>query len=860
MTLRVDPVPDRAVRLAELARLVRSGVSAERWEALVDALAADSRASAERVARGAGVELRRAFWTFPGLQVDGDPESLAGLGRVATSPPRGAHIRVATNAQNHAADVVQAMSGFDGRGVALALLDSGIDVDCAGSGAPHPAFEHRPRTNASRIAGAFGISNPAEFDDPTGHGTGVAGIALAIDWMSTGAPSDDGFAPAATVVSYKVTTGTWDNYLDADLLAGVERVLRDAIRFRIKVANFSYAGDPSPTWPTQQALDRLATIGDILVVTSAGNDGTLPNPTFRSCGNVNGLATAAVHANTHVYWTGSTPGPLLGDSSRLWPDIAAVGVGLITPAPDSPHGTSLPRVGTSFAAPAVAGTALVLRAARPDLDATDTKVLILNSVADISASNPGLNHFHYGLGLLRTDLAVRALLEGQLHRGVLNRTAPQTDVPIAVVAGTVYAATLGWMRNDLTSNRWDDLDLEVLDAQGAVFARSTTPQNVYERVVFRARETATWRLRVRGSSLVQDLVPWSLAFGVEHGGGRQAGEYASFAAGCAGSGADPLGVPVPALTGAVWGTSRTDLLTGVPGRVLGAFEANEIPAGYRIDRLAFRRDESHWGSRSFTIDLEILAGHTQRSVPNLSSTFASNPDGGGLVRVLRSTSLDWPGTSGLPDTPADFDCIVPLDQPFVAAGLGSGRHLLLDFKVHGHSNGSAPFGLWLDLDTDPFRYGLVYQRGDPNAVAGAVAPWSLVVSLISGESGGIAPRLIADRTPQLGERFDVVLRHAPAGAIAALVHGESRDSWGGGIGLPWSLAGAGAPRCALLVSPDALLPARVDAGGQARVEYLLPLDPALTSVEFFNQFLIVDPAANPLGLTVSNGGIGRIGG
>ncbi|MEM7198960.1 MAG: hypothetical protein AAF628_01755 [Planctomycetota bacterium] len=39
----------------------------------------------------------------------------------------------------------------------------------------------------------------------------------------------------------------------------------------------------------------------------------------------------------------------------------------------------------------------------------------------------------------------------------------------------------------------------------------------------------------------------------------------------------------------------------------------------------------------------------------------------------------------------------------------------------------------------------------------------------------------------------------------------------------------------------------------------MPTAPSLVGVEFFNQALVVDPAANPFGMTASNAGHGRLG-
>jgi hypothetical protein len=60
------------------------------------------------------------------------------------------------------------------------------------------------------------------------------------------------------------------------------------------------------------------------------------------------------------------------------------------------------------------------------------------------------------------------------------------------------------------------------------------------------------------------------------------------------------------------------------------------------------------------------------------------------------------------------------------------------------------------------------------------------------------------------------------------------------------------------VSPDLNVPVPT-IGGQAHCLVLLPSDLALNGQLFWQQFLVFDPGANALGLTVSNTGEGRMG-
>ena len=79
------------------------------------------------------------------------------------------------------------------------------------------------------------------------------------------------------------------------------------------------------------------------------------------------------------------------------------------------------------------------------------------------------------------------------------------------------------------------------------------------------------------------------------------------------------------------------------------------------------------------------------------------------------------------------------------------------------------------------------------------------------------------------------------------------------MSLPLSLAALGAPDCELLVSVDLTAVTMTDASGAALVPVAVPNDPALLDAEFFEQFAVLDAAANGFGFVFSNGGAGVVG-
>jgi len=194
------------------------------------------------------------------------------------------------------ADVAQNELGYDGTGVKIAIMDSGVDYTlpelggCFGAGCkvakgfdfvgddfdsnsnnstyspiPHP--DNDPAPCDPNVADARANQPGAGVSD-AGHGTHVAGISAADGRGHAGQVT--GVAPGATIYAYRVfgCNGSTD---DDTMLAAMERTLKDGA----DVLNMSI-GDAFDTWadaPTAQAASNLAAAG-VVVVASIGNSGT----------------------------------------------------------------------------------------------------------------------------------------------------------------------------------------------------------------------------------------------------------------------------------------------------------------------------------------------------------------------------------------------------------------------------------------------------------------------------------------------------------------------------------------------------------------------------------------------------------
>ena len=142
-----------------------------------------------------------------------------------------------------------------GRGVTVAIVDSGIDVD-------HPDLAGRVTESVeARVDGGRVVFDPSDAGASAGHGTACAGIIARI-------------APDAKFASVKVlgAGGLGDGQV---FLAGLEY----AIKKRFKVINLSL-GTTKPQFfsPLHDMLDRAYQAGCI-VVAAANN---LPQPSFPS--------------------------------------------------------------------------------------------------------------------------------------------------------------------------------------------------------------------------------------------------------------------------------------------------------------------------------------------------------------------------------------------------------------------------------------------------------------------------------------------------------------------------------------------------------------------------------------------------
>jgi subtilisin family serine protease len=278
--------------------------------------------------------------------------------------------------------------GFTGKGVTVAILDSGIDND-------HPDLQ------GAVVAERNFITGGDEARDGLGHGTHVAGIVTGSGAASGGRYR--GMAPDAVLLDGKVLddegTGT-----ESSLIAGMEwAAAQDA---RIVNMSISTWNASDGTDPVSLALNRLSTDDGPLFVVAAGNNGSSPFSVGSPGAADAALTVGAVDSEGRTAEF-SSRGPRAGDVA-LKPDIAAPGVGIVSARatgtePEEPVGEHYARMsGTSMAAPHVAGAAALLAQLRPTWTPAQLKAVLTST----ASPTPGEGVFDQGAGQLDAARAV----------------------------------------------------------------------------------------------------------------------------------------------------------------------------------------------------------------------------------------------------------------------------------------------------------------------------------------------------------------------------------------------------------------------------------------------------------------------
>ncbi|MBK8098243.1 MAG: hypothetical protein IPK26_14120 [Planctomycetes bacterium] len=333
--------------------------------------------------------------------------------------------------------------------------------------------------------------------------------------------------------------------------------------------------------------------------------------------------------------------------------------------------------------------------------------------------------------------------------------------------------------------------------------------------------------------------------------------WAPFGVGCPGT-ATGLGATqvLPAVASHSWGSGNAIPFGWSPNRYQQVITGSELPTPFTIAALALRQPHTGATAPGFTVDLEIRVGYTTRQGASLSTTFAANQDAGPMVTVLPRAQVAFPDQS--PSYPQAYtDMVVTIPWPVAFGWVPQpGRHLLVDITVFGNSAGGGIYGYPLDNISGTWSlWGTPATATVANG--GAVRAFGFVMGLVA-QTNTAVPSLHTDQTPMIGDQFRVRASQCAPRAWVALAMGLSRTQ-AGAVALPFPLAGLGAPGCDVLVDPADVLFLAANSAGTTNHQYDIPNDIYLLRMHLYSQAFVVDPAANALGLAVSNGGDGYVG-
>lgn len=292
-------------------------------------------------------------------------------------------------------------------GITVAVLDTGVRLDHPDlAGKLQPGYDFVSRTTTAND----GNGRDADANDPgdwstasdscgasnsSWHGTQVAGL--------IGAATDNGIGMAGTGRNTRVLPvrvlgrcGGWDDDIQAGMrwAGGLDNATCDSARTRTatcnpnpaRVLNLSLGSSGTCSQAYRDLIAELNAAGVVVVVASGNDAGRAVNEPANCAG---ALAVAGVrHAGTKVGYSNLGPQVAIAapagncvnlSGACLYPLVTTLNAGTTTPGAPVYSTGSDPSLGTSFAAPIVAGSVGLMLAVNPALTPDRVKTLLQSS-------------------------------------------------------------------------------------------------------------------------------------------------------------------------------------------------------------------------------------------------------------------------------------------------------------------------------------------------------------------------------------------------------------------------------------------------------------------------------------------------
>jgi subtilisin family serine protease len=318
------------------------------------------------------------------------------------------------------ADVAHAQ-GLTGRGVDVAVLDSGVDET-------HPDLrssivdEHCFGVSVCR-SGAPELAGPGSAADENGHGTNVAGIVT-----SDGAVAPLGVAPGAGLVAVKVLDAGGRFASTSDIVSALAWIA--TARPDVRVVNMSLGTDrvypgtcdsaDAATRALAAVVARLRARGTLVFAASLNNRSTTTMSAPACIGGV--IAVGAVYATTFPIFSafGCTDDAPVPDRVACFSDsdpaLDLLGPGTAVASTGLGGGVST-YTGTSQASPQAAGAAALLLEAEPALSADALERLLKTTGTPVTDPRNGV---------VAPRIDVAAALDGLRGRTAAVAVTPRT--------------------------------------------------------------------------------------------------------------------------------------------------------------------------------------------------------------------------------------------------------------------------------------------------------------------------------------------------------------------------------------------------------------------------------------------------
>jgi serine protease AprX len=399
--------------------------------------------------------------------------------------------------------------GYTGKGVGIAVLDSGIDAthqDLLLGEKTVQNVKLLSEDDTGLIVAGTSIEPPkyqenvANTDENVGHGTHVAGISAGTGEMSNG--KYKGVAPDAHIVGVGAGLGLFV----LNILTGWDYVITNKDVYNIKVVNNSYGSVRAydPNHPLNLATKKAVENG-MSVVFSAANSGPGPDTmnNYAKAPWVIGVAAGIKDRETPGTLTNFSSRGVFGDPNNQ-PTVTGPGAfvvstrastGLVVHAvglregddqiePEYlPYYTTLS--GTSMSSPHVAGIVALMYEANPNLTPAEVKEII----SETATPMPGYYPFEVGSGYVNALAALDEVknrtknygaVHHQTYNAKVNISTDRRDINAPIEANSVYNSTFNVDgSNGILAEvkfTWTDSTnsfiLEVTDPNGKVYKQS----------------------------------------------------------------------------------------------------------------------------------------------------------------------------------------------------------------------------------------------------------------------------------------------------------------------------------------------------------------------------------------------------